>query len=92
MQQNLINSSFCAPIATFTEIAVVNWLRKIIGYETKNINNIWDTGGIITYGGTGSNTTTMLLARENYNNNTMINGVQNPKNYKIIIRKIWLLI
>lgn len=87
MQQNLINSSFCAPIATFTEIAVVNWLRKIIGYETKNINNIWDTGGIITYGGTGSNTTAMLLARENYNNNTMINGVQNPKNYKIIIPK-----
>lgn len=87
MQQNLINSSFCAPIATFTEIAVVNWLRKIIGYETKNINTIWDTGGIITYGGTGSNTTAMLLARENYNNNTMINGVQNPKNYKIIIPK-----
>lgn len=87
MQQNLINSSFCAPIATFTEIAVVNWLRKIIGYETKNINNIWDTGGIITYGGTGSNTTAMLLARENYNNNTMISGVQNPKNYKIIIPK-----
>lgn len=87
MQQNLINSSFCAPIATFTEIAVVNWLRKIIGYETKNINNIWDTGGIITYGGTGSNTIAMLLARENYNNNTMINGVQNPKNYKIIIPK-----
>ena len=87
MLNELLDSSFCATIATFTEIAVVNWLRKIIGYETKNINNIWDTGGIITYGGTGSNTTAMLLARENYNNNTMINGVQNPKNYKIIIPK-----
>lgn len=87
MQQNLINSSFCAPIATFTEIAVINWLREIIGYNIKQINNIWDVGGIITYGGTGSNTTAMLLARENFNNNTMVNGVHNPQNYKIIIPK-----
>lgn len=87
MQQNLINSSFCAPIATFTEIAVVNWLRQIIGYDTLKIDNIWDVGGIVTYGGTGSNTTAMLLARENFKNNTMINGVSNPQNYKIIIPK-----
>lgn len=87
MQQNLINSSFCAPIATFTEIAVINWLREIIGYKNKEIKNIWDVGGIITYGGTGSNTTAMLLARENFSNNTMINGVSNPENYKIIIPK-----
>lgn len=87
MQQNLINSSFCAPIATFVEIAVIKWLREIIGYNTPEIKNIWDVGGIITYGGTGSNVTAMLLARENFNNNTMINGVDNPKNYKIIIPK-----
>lgn len=87
MQQNLINSSFCAPIATFTEIAVINWLRELVGYTTSKIKNIWDVGGIITYGGTGSNTTAMLLARENFNNNTMVNGVDNPKNYKIIIPK-----
>lgn len=87
LQQNLINSSFCAPIATFTEIAVIKWLREIIGYKTKNINNIWDVGGIITYGGTGSNATAMLLARENYNANTMKDGVKNPKKYKIVIPK-----
>lgn len=87
MQQNLINSSFCAPIATFTEIAVINWLREIIGYKISNIENIWDVGGIITYGGTGSNTTAMLLARENYNKNTMWLGVRNPEDYKIIIPK-----
>lgn len=87
VQQNLINSSFCAPIATFTEIAVINWLREIIGYKIKEIKNIWDVGGIITYGGTGSNTTAMLLARENFHKNTMINGVSNPENYKIVIPK-----
>ena len=32
LQQNLINSSFCAPIATYMEIAVINWLRHIVGY------------------------------------------------------------
>ena len=38
---------------------------------------------MITYGGTGSNTIAMLLARENHRKNTMINGVNGPKNYKV---------
>lgn len=87
LQQNLINSSFCAPIATYMEIAVIKWFREIIGYEINPINNIWDVGGIITYGGTGSNATAMLLARENFKKNTMKNGVKNPSDYKIIIPK-----
>ena len=87
MQQNIINSSFCAPIATFTEIAVIKWLRELIGYKITEINNIWDVGGIITYGGTGSNTTALLLARENFHNDTMKKGVRNPRNYKVIIPK-----
>ncbi len=87
LQQNLINSTFCAPIATFTEIAVIKWLREIIGYKIQDITNIWDVGGIITYGGTGSNATAMLLARENYHKNTMIKGVRNPQKYKVIIPK-----
>lgn len=87
LQQNLINSSFCAPAATFMEIAVIKWLREIIGYQVNKIENIWDVGGIITYGGTGSNTTAMLLARENFHNNTMIEGVTDPQKYKIIIPK-----
>lgn len=33
LQQNLINSSFCAPIATYMEIAVIKWLREIVGYK-----------------------------------------------------------
>ena len=87
MQQNLINSSFCAPIATFTEISVIKWLREIIGYNISDINNIWDVGGIITYGGTGSNATAMLLARENFNEKTMIEGVRKPNKCKIIVPK-----
>ena len=87
LQQNLINSSFCAPAATVMEIAVVKWLREIIGYKINKINSIWDAGGIITYGGTGSNTTAMLLARENFHKDTMIKGVKDPSQYKIIIPK-----
>lgn len=87
LQQNLINSSFCAPIATYLEIAVIKWLREIIGYNTKKIDNIFDVGGIITYGGTGSNATAMLLARENHRNNTMSKGVEKPEDYKVIIPK-----
>lgn len=87
LQQNLINSSFCAPIATYLEIAVIKWLREIIGYEIKPINDIFDVGGIITYGGTGSNAAAILLARENHRNNTMNDGVQKPEDYKVIIPK-----
>lgn len=87
LQQNLINSSFCAPIATYMEIAVIKWFRKLLGYETKDIKDIWDVGGIITYGGTGSNSVAMMLARENFRKNTMINGVNNPSDYKVILPK-----
>ena len=50
LQQNLINSSFCAPMGTYLEIAVIQWLRTIVGYESNpNIKDIWNVGGIITY-------------------------------------------
>ena len=88
LQQNLINSSFCAPIATYMEIAVIKWLREIVGYENIEINNIWDVGGIITYGGTGSNSIAMLLARENHKQNTMKKGVINPDDYKVIVSRV----
>ena len=87
LQQNLINSSFCAPIATYMEIAVIKWLREIIGYKSNCINSIEDAGGIITYGGTGSNSIAMLLARENHRKNTMKNGVKEPSAFKVIIPK-----
>lgn len=88
LQQNLINSSFCAPIGTYIEIALIQWLRRIVGYRNKkNIKNIWDVGGIITYGGTGSNAIAMLLARENHKKNTMKEGIKKPEEFKVIIPK-----
>lgn len=88
LQQNLINSSFCSPVATHMEIAVINWLREILGYPiSDNINSVFDVGGIITYGGTGSNATALLLARENHKNNTMTTGVTDPQNFKVIVPK-----
>ena len=87
LQQNLINSTFCAPIATHLEIAVITWFRQLLGYKIKKIENIWDVGGIITYGGTGSNATAMLLARENFKPNTMNKGVSDLTGYKVIIPK-----
>ena len=87
MQQNLINSTFCAPVATFMEFAVVKWLRELVGYKIVPIKSVFDSGGIITYGGTGSNTTAMLLARENFKRNTMFSGVRNPEDFKVIIPK-----
>lgn len=85
LQQNLINASFCAPIATYIEIAVIKWLRELLGYKVKEINSILDVGGIITYGGTGSNVTAMLLARENHNHNAMVEGIKNPESYKVVV-------
>lgn len=87
LQQNLINSTFCAPIATFIEIAVIKWLREIVGFSIIPINNVWDVGGIITGGGTTSNTIALLMARENKNSNTMVDGVKDPRDYKVIIPK-----
>jgi L-2,4-diaminobutyrate decarboxylase len=87
MQQNLINQSFCAPSATFVEIAVIRWLRETVGYKNEIIDNIWDTGGIVTTGGTSSNAIAMLIARENKDKNTLTHGVRNPDQYKIIVPK-----
>lgn len=67
---------------------MIQWLRRIVGYRNKkNIKNIWDVGGIITYGGTGSNAIAMLLARENHKKNTMKKGIKKPEEFKVIIPK-----
>lgn len=50
LQQNLINASFCAPVATIMEINVIQWLRKVLGYSTSDVHNIMEVGGIVTYG------------------------------------------
>ena len=87
LQQNLINQSICAPSATFVEIAVIRWLRSVIGYENAPTQSIWDTGGIVTPGGTSSNTIAMMLAREHKDSSTMSVGVKDPSKYKIVVPK-----
>jgi len=85
LQQNLINQSFCGPTATFVEIAVIQWLRDAVGYTNKKANNIWNVGGIITPGGTSSNTIAVMLARENKFPNAIEDGISN-------LNKCWMIV
>lgn len=88
LQQNLINQSFCSPSGTFAEISVIRWLRDVVGYTNPDdVNDIFDSGGIITGGGTTSNATAILLARENYRENTMVNGVEAQDGYYLVVPK-----
>jgi L-2,4-diaminobutyrate decarboxylase len=87
LQQNLINQSFCAPSGTFVEIAVIQWLREVVGYEKTNPKDVWGVGGIITPGGTVSNTVGMMLARENKEPGTLENGVTDPGSFKVVVPK-----
>lgn len=87
LQQNLINQSFCAPSATFVEIAVIQWLRETVGYSRQEPKDIFGVGGIITPGGTVSNSVGMMLARENKESGTLEQGVTDPSSFKIIVPK-----
>lgn len=88
MQQNLINESYCAPIATKMEIEVIKTLRNLCGYkEIAQINEISELGGIITYGGTGSNAIAMMMARERKKSRTMYTGIRKPEYFKVIVPK-----
>lgn len=87
-QQNLINQSFDAPSATFIEITVLRWLRDLLGYRNlpvRDVRSVWDVGGIITHGGTTSNTVAMMLARERHAPGTMQAGVSDPDRFAIIV-------
>jgi L-2,4-diaminobutyrate decarboxylase len=76
LNQNLINSVHTSPTATFVEIAVVNWLREIVGFDvTPNPKDTQDIGGISVPGGVSANTIGLLLARENRFPGTMRDGV-----------------
>lgn len=87
LQQNLINQSFCGPSATFVEIAVVQWLREVVGYTNLKVNDVWDVGGIITPGGTSSNSIGILLARENKFPDSMTTGISDPDKCWIVVPK-----
>ncbi|HTE46009.1 MAG TPA: pyridoxal-dependent decarboxylase [Gemmatimonadaceae bacterium] len=87
-QQNLINQSFDAPSATFVEIAVLRWLRALIGYANPaacDVSTVWDVGGVVTHGGTMSNTVAMMLARERKAPGTMERGVADAGQFCIVV-------
>lgn len=89
LQQNLINQSFCSPSGTFVEMAVINWLRQIVGYDDVRLDaDVFNAGGIITGGGTTSNTTAMLLAREKFSKRATVNGVGGEKGSVVIPKGI----
>ncbi|MFE4971512.1 pyridoxal phosphate-dependent decarboxylase family protein [Kitasatospora sp. NPDC056651] len=87
-QQNLINQSFDSPSGTFVEIAVLRWLRELLGYRNipvERTESIWDVGGCVTHGGTLSNTIAMMLAREYQAPGAMDRGVTDPSKLSIVV-------
>ncbi|MET7305321.1 pyridoxal-dependent decarboxylase [Embleya sp. NPDC005575] len=87
-QQNLINQSFDSPSATFVDIAVLRWLRDFVGYDNPALDtvaDVWDVGGVLTQGGTGSNAVAMMLAREHAAPGTMREGVRDPGRFKLVV-------
>jgi len=87
-QQNLINQSFDSPSATFIEITVLRWLRELIGFANplvEDVSTVWDVGGVVTHGGTMSNTIAMMLAREHKVPGTMERGVTDAGQFSIVV-------
>ncbi|MGQ4616910.1 pyridoxal-dependent decarboxylase [Nocardia sp. R7R-8] len=87
-QQNMINQSFDSPSATFIEIAVLRWLRDLLGFPNPlvpEVNSVWDVGGVIGPGGTMSNTVAMMLARETTAPGTMTSGITGPERFSVVV-------
>jgi L-2,4-diaminobutyrate decarboxylase len=87
LQQNLLNSSFCAKAATFIEISTVRWIRELIGYENKELKCIKDLGGVATVGGTSSNMYGILMARNAAFPESSSTGLPECNNAKILCAK-----
>lgn len=85
LQQNLINATFCSPMGTRVEMVVIKWLRQLVGYEVFNNNSVETVGGIVTTGGTLSNTVAMLLARIHKSHESYINGITNPDEFAVVV-------
>ncbi|NDL60194.1 pyridoxal phosphate-dependent decarboxylase family protein [Phytoactinopolyspora mesophila] len=87
-QQNLINQSFDSPSATFVEMQVLRWLRDLLGFTNpaaSDVTTVWDVGGVVTHGGTASNTIAMMLAREHAAPDTTQHGVTDPGRFGVIV-------
>ena len=69
LNQNLIAVDRSAPVATFVEMQLIFWLRKLVGYSYSNLNDdnlkLEDVGGMWTSGGNMSNHVAVLVAMHN---------------------------
>ena len=84
----MINQSFDSPSATFIETTALRWLRELIGFtnpRVEDLSTVFDVGGVITHGGTMSNSLAMMLAREHKAPHTMEDGVQDPGQFSIVV-------
>lgn len=65
LNQNLIAFDRSAPIATFIEIQLIEWLRELVGYKSKKIEDMYslsEVSGMWTTGGHMSNHIAILTA------------------------------
>ncbi|MFI0448042.1 pyridoxal phosphate-dependent decarboxylase family protein [Actinomadura sp. 6N118] len=65
LNQNLIAVDRSAPVATFIEIQVIEWLRELLGYPSApldRLRGLKDVAGLWTTGGHLSNHIAMLVA------------------------------
>lgn len=84
INQNLIADIKSAPIGTYLEIQVIDWFRKLVGYTSNNFpKDISKVGGVVSFGGTLSNITALLVARSKVFKNSFYKGLPNntPKSY-----------
>lgn len=88
LNQNLISFDRSAPIATFIEIQLIEWLRGLIGYETKSLNKIdclADVSGMCTTGGHMSNHVGILAALNKTFPEIKEKGISNLKFSPVIL-------
>ncbi len=65
INQNMTAFSRSAPIATFIEIQLLEWIRRLVGYEYKplgDINSLSEVSGMVTTGGHMSNHIAIMAA------------------------------
>ncbi len=84
---NLINSTFCSRIATDVEICILRWLRQLLGYPDAGApKSAIEVGGMALLGGTMSNYTATLLAREHAFPGTSERGIRfNTDQVKVVV-------
>lgn len=77
LNQNLTAHMTDSPGATINEISLINHIRKKVGYEfVETPSTILDIGGYFTSGGMMGNMAALLVARNNLDKNSQVNGIK----------------